>query len=110
MKPPPFSYHDPRTVADVVALLGRLDHGLQLGIQQKPAAGTIPDAGAAATAPQHRHVIAAFGVPCQQGLECRQHAVGAHRAVVVGDVVENVGVLAALDLGDRPPFQHAGAE
>jgi carbon-monoxide dehydrogenase medium subunit len=26
MKPPPFSYHDPRTVADVVALLGRLDN------------------------------------------------------------------------------------
>ena len=26
MKPPPFSYHDPRTVADAVALLGRLDN------------------------------------------------------------------------------------
>jgi aerobic carbon-monoxide dehydrogenase medium subunit len=26
MKPPPFSYHDPETVADVVALLGRLDN------------------------------------------------------------------------------------
>jgi carbon-monoxide dehydrogenase medium subunit len=26
MKPPPFSYHDPRTVADVVALLGHLDN------------------------------------------------------------------------------------
>jgi carbon-monoxide dehydrogenase medium subunit len=26
MKPPPFSYHDPRTVGDVVALLGRLDN------------------------------------------------------------------------------------
>jgi carbon-monoxide dehydrogenase medium subunit len=26
MKPPPFSYHDPRTVADVVGLLGRLDN------------------------------------------------------------------------------------
>lgn len=25
MKPPPFSYHDPRTVADTVALLGRLE-------------------------------------------------------------------------------------
>jgi carbon-monoxide dehydrogenase medium subunit len=25
MKPPPFSYHDPRTIGDVVALLGRLD-------------------------------------------------------------------------------------
>src|SRR5205823_6260799 len=25
MKPPPFSYHDPRTVADAVSLLGRLD-------------------------------------------------------------------------------------
>ncbi len=26
MKPPPFSYHDPRTVGDAVALLGRLDN------------------------------------------------------------------------------------
>jgi aerobic carbon-monoxide dehydrogenase medium subunit len=26
MKPPPFSYHDPRTVADAVALLARLDN------------------------------------------------------------------------------------
>lgn len=26
MKPPPFSYHDPRTVADVVALLGRVEN------------------------------------------------------------------------------------
>jgi aerobic carbon-monoxide dehydrogenase medium subunit len=26
MKPPPFSYHDPRTVADVVGLLGSLDN------------------------------------------------------------------------------------
>src|SRR5947207_1105748 len=26
MKPPPFSYHDPRTVADAVGLLGRLDN------------------------------------------------------------------------------------
>ncbi len=26
MKPPPFSYHDPRTVADVVDLLGRLEN------------------------------------------------------------------------------------
>jgi carbon-monoxide dehydrogenase medium subunit len=26
MKPPPFSYHDPRTVADALALLGRLDN------------------------------------------------------------------------------------
>jgi carbon-monoxide dehydrogenase medium subunit len=26
MKPPPFSYHDPRTVAEVVGLLGRLDN------------------------------------------------------------------------------------
>src|SRR5437868_6582542 len=26
MKPPPFSYHDPRTIADVVGLLGRLDN------------------------------------------------------------------------------------
>src|SRR5262249_40625259 len=26
MKPPPFSYHDPRTVSDAVALLGRLDN------------------------------------------------------------------------------------
>ena len=26
MKPPPFNYHDPRTVADVVALLGRLEN------------------------------------------------------------------------------------
>src|ERR1700692_4435865 len=26
MKPPPFSYHDPRTTADVVGLLGRLDN------------------------------------------------------------------------------------
>jgi carbon-monoxide dehydrogenase medium subunit len=26
MKPPPFSYHDPRSAADVVALLGRLDN------------------------------------------------------------------------------------
>src|ERR1700752_4137556 len=26
MKPPPFSYHDPRTIADAVALLGRLDN------------------------------------------------------------------------------------
>ena len=26
MKPPPFSYHDPRTVAETVALLGRLDN------------------------------------------------------------------------------------
>jgi len=26
MKPPPFSYHDPRTVADAIGLLGRLDN------------------------------------------------------------------------------------
>src|SRR4051794_29615009 len=26
MKPPPFSYHDPRTLADAVALLGRLEN------------------------------------------------------------------------------------
>jgi carbon-monoxide dehydrogenase medium subunit len=26
MKPPPFSYHDPRTIGDVVELLGRLDN------------------------------------------------------------------------------------
>jgi aerobic carbon-monoxide dehydrogenase medium subunit len=26
MKPPPFSYHDPRTTADVIALLGRLEN------------------------------------------------------------------------------------
>jgi aerobic carbon-monoxide dehydrogenase medium subunit len=26
MKPPPFSYHDPRSIGDVVALLGRLDN------------------------------------------------------------------------------------
>ncbi len=26
MKPPPFSYHDPKTVADVVALLGRVEN------------------------------------------------------------------------------------
>ena len=26
MKPPPFSYHDPSTVADAVGLLGRLDN------------------------------------------------------------------------------------
>src|ERR1019366_10754175 len=26
MKPPPFSYHDPETVADVVGLLGRLEN------------------------------------------------------------------------------------
>src|SRR5437763_334826 len=26
MKPPPFSYHDPRTVPDVIGLLGRLDN------------------------------------------------------------------------------------
>ena len=26
MKPPPFQYHDPRTVADAVGLLGRLDN------------------------------------------------------------------------------------
>jgi carbon-monoxide dehydrogenase medium subunit len=26
MKPPPFSYHDPKTVSDVVVLLGRLDN------------------------------------------------------------------------------------
>src|SRR5712691_10686874 len=26
MKPPPFSYHDPRTVSEAVALLGRLDN------------------------------------------------------------------------------------
>src|SRR6202167_4560088 len=26
MKPPPFSYHDPRTPADVVGLLGKLDN------------------------------------------------------------------------------------
>ena len=26
MKPPPFSYHDPRTIADAVALIGRLDN------------------------------------------------------------------------------------
>src|SRR5918996_647798 len=26
MKPPPFSYHDPRTVSDAVGLLGKLDN------------------------------------------------------------------------------------
>jgi len=26
MKPPPFSYHDPRTIPDAVALLGRLEN------------------------------------------------------------------------------------
>ena len=26
MKPPPFGYHDPRTIGDVVGLLGRLDN------------------------------------------------------------------------------------
>ena len=26
MKPPPFSYHDPRTVADTVGLLGSLEN------------------------------------------------------------------------------------
>ena len=26
MKPPPFSYHDPRTIGDAIALLGRLDN------------------------------------------------------------------------------------
>src|SRR5262245_48479721 len=26
MKPPPFAYHDPETVADVVGLLGRLEN------------------------------------------------------------------------------------
>src|SRR5215467_1251740 len=26
MKPPPFSYHDPRTISDAVALLGRLEN------------------------------------------------------------------------------------
>src|SRR3954466_4738754 len=27
MKPPPFKYHDPRTTADVIGLLGRLESG-----------------------------------------------------------------------------------
>ena len=26
MKPPPFSYHDPRTLPDAIALLGRLEN------------------------------------------------------------------------------------
>src|SRR5438876_4598760 len=26
MKPPPFSYHDPRSIADAIALLGRLEN------------------------------------------------------------------------------------
>src|SRR5438105_11629157 len=30
MKPPPFSYHDPRTVAEAVALLGSLDNARPL--------------------------------------------------------------------------------
>src|SRR6267143_1234359 len=34
MKPPPFSYHDPRTVADTVGLLGRLENAkLLIGIR-----------------------------------------------------------------------------
>ena len=40
----------------------------------------------------------------------RQHTVAAHRAVVIGDVIEHAGVLAALDLGDRQPSQRAAAE
>ena len=30
MKPPPFSYHDPRTIADAVSLLGGLDNARAL--------------------------------------------------------------------------------
>ena len=49
-------------------------------------------------------------MPEQQGLRRRQHAVGAPQPVVVGDVVERAGILAALDLGDRQPPQYAAAE
>jgi len=42
-------------------------------------------------------------VPCQQGLKRGEHAVGAHRATLVGDVVEHAGVLPALDLIDGLP-------
>ena len=43
--------------------------------------------------------------PCHANnvLQRRQHAVGPHRAVVVGDVVEHAGVLPAPDLVDRQP-------
>src|SRR5215472_14164399 len=34
MKPPPFSYHDPRTVADAIGLLGRLDNAKLLASGQ----------------------------------------------------------------------------
>ena len=34
MKPPPFSYHDPRTVADTVGLLGRLENAKLLAGRQ----------------------------------------------------------------------------
>ena len=34
MKPPPFSYHDPKTVADVVKLLDTLENSMLLAVGQ----------------------------------------------------------------------------
>jgi carbon-monoxide dehydrogenase medium subunit len=36
MKPPPFRYHDPRTIGDVVQLLGRLENAKLLAGGQSP--------------------------------------------------------------------------
>ena len=66
--------------------------------------------GAPSAAAQRRDEIGALGVPAQHVFDRGQHAIGAHRTVVVGDVVEHAGVLTALDLGDRQPSQGAGAQ
>jgi hypothetical protein len=82
---------------------------LKLLVGQDAAASPLSGAGTPSAAPQHAHVIAALCVPIEQRLERRQHAVGPHRATLIGDVIEHPRVLAAPYLIDGKPPQ-AGVE
>ena len=60
-----------------------------------------------ATCNQRRHVIAAAGVPRQQGPQRAQHPITANLAALVGDLIKHSGELAARD-PRRPATVPAG--
>lgn len=56
MKPPPFSYHDPETVADVIGLLGSRENARPLagGQSLMPMLNTLDAARRVRTAKEHQ--------------------------------------------------------
>ena len=94
-----------------LVLLGRCSHTApQFVVGQHPAARPFRNRGAAAATDQRRDELGAGGVPAQQSPQRGEHTISPHRSIVVGNMIENAGVLAARDLGDRLAAQDAGAE